>query len=47
MTFFFLAFQFLGGGAQAPWAPPGHAPVTTSDNFQIKDKPRHKLVTIN
>ena len=25
--FFFFAFQFLGGGAQAPWAPPpGHAP---------------------
>ena len=22
MTFFFFAFQFLGGGAQAPWAPP-------------------------
>ena len=42
--FFFFAFQFLGGGAEAPWAPPPrHAPVITrknstyASNFMVSD----------
>ena len=33
MTFFFFCFSISRGGAQAPWAPPGHAPGRTCSPY--------------